>query len=71
VPTAPANRDYAAGFTAEMMLKDLRLASAAAAGSGSASPLGAVATQLYQLMRNAGLGKKDFSAIIKVLEGED
>ena len=26
VPSSPANRDYAAGFTAAMMLKDLRLA---------------------------------------------
>ena len=25
VPTSPANRDYQAGFTAAMMLKDLRL----------------------------------------------
>ncbi len=68
VPSSPANRDYAAGFTAAMMLKDLRLAEAAAASTGTASPLGAVATQLYQLMRNAGLGKKDFSGIIKMLE---
>jgi len=30
VPTSPANRDYQAGFTAAMMLKDLRLAQDAA-----------------------------------------
>ncbi len=30
VPTSPANRDYKAGFTAAMMLKDLKLAQAAA-----------------------------------------
>jgi len=30
VPTSPANRDYKAGFTAAMMLKDLRLAQDAA-----------------------------------------
>ena len=30
VPTSPANRDYRPGFTAAMMLKDLRLAEAAA-----------------------------------------
>jgi len=68
VPSSPANRDYEAGFSAAMMLKDLRLAEAAAASTGTASPLGAVAAQLYQLMRNAGLGKKDFSGIIKMLE---
>lgn len=30
VPTSPANRDYAPGFTAAMMLKDLKLAAQAA-----------------------------------------
>ena len=30
VPTSPANRDYQAGFTAAMMLKDLKLAQSAA-----------------------------------------
>ena len=30
VPSSPANRDYKAGFTAAMMLKDLKLAQAAA-----------------------------------------
>ena len=30
VPTSPANRDYQAGFTAAMMLKDLKLAQEAA-----------------------------------------
>ena len=30
VPTSPANRDYKAGFTAAMMLKDLKLAQDAA-----------------------------------------
>jgi len=69
VPTSPANRDYEPGFTAEMMLKDLALALAAARTHQSAAPLGAVAHQLYQLLRNQGLGKKDFSVIIKMLEG--
>ena len=32
VPTSPANRDYQAGFTAAMMLKDLKLAQDAAQG---------------------------------------
>jgi 3-hydroxyisobutyrate dehydrogenase len=54
-----------------MMLKDLKLALAAAQHHGSAVPLGAVAGQLYQLLRNQGLGKKDFSVIIKMLERMD
>ena len=35
VPTSPANRDYQAGFTAAMMLKDLKLAQDAAKAAGA------------------------------------
>jgi 3-hydroxyisobutyrate dehydrogenase len=69
VPTSPANRDYRPGFTAAMMLKDLRLAQGAAQAVGAATPLGAEATQLYTLFtqqENEGL---DFSAIIKMMRG--
>src|SRR5919198_6111260 len=49
VPTSPANRDYQAGFTAAMMLKDLKLAQDAARSGGVATPLGAEAAALYGL----------------------
>ena len=71
VPASPANRDYKPGFTADMMLKDLRLAGEAAALNGASSPLGAQATQMYQLMVNAGLGGADFSGVIKLLSGRE
>ncbi len=48
-PGSPANRDYAPGFTAAMMLKDLRLAQQAAGATATATPLGAAAANLYQL----------------------
>ena len=67
VPNAPSNRDYAPGFTAAMMLKDLRLAQAAAASAGAASPLGAEAAALYTLFCNAGFGADDFSGIMKMI----
>jgi 3-hydroxyisobutyrate dehydrogenase len=70
VPASPANRDYAPGFTAAMMLKDLRLAQEAAQGSGAATPLGAEAAQLYSLFAAQGGGPIDFSGIIKFLRGE-
>ncbi len=70
VPTSPANRDYQPGFTVDMMLKDLRLAQAAAASAGAATPLGAEAAALYALFSNKGAGKMDFSAIIKMVQGE-
>jgi 3-hydroxyisobutyrate dehydrogenase len=69
VPSSPANRDYKAGFTAEMMLKDLKLAQQAAQGSGATTPLGANAAALYGLMVNAGNGPADFSAIFRFLTG--
>ncbi len=63
VPSSPANRDYAPGFAAALMLKDLTLAQAAASSGGVATPLGAHATQLYQAMVAAGEGGRDFSAM--------
>jgi len=69
VPTSPANRDYQAGFTAAMMLKDLRLAQAAADSVGAATPIGAEATALYALFAGAGHGALDFSGIINMIRG--
>ncbi len=67
VPTSPANRDYRAGFAAAMMLKDLRLAQAAAAETGTTTPLGAEAAALYGEFIGAGKGSADFSGIIDLL----
>ena len=67
VPSSPANRAYAPGFTADMMLKDLKLAQQAAQDTGAATPLGAEAAALYQLLANAGLGAKDFSVIFQMI----
>ncbi len=67
VPAAPSNRGYAAGFTAANMLKDLRLAQAAAGATGAATPLGAAATNLYQLYVDGGGGPLDFSGIMQFL----
>src|SRR5471032_1167875 len=47
VPASPANRDYQAGFTAAMMLKDLKLAQEAAKSAGANTPLGAEAAGIY------------------------
>jgi 3-hydroxyisobutyrate dehydrogenase len=71
VATSPANRDYKAGFTAAMMLKDLKLAVEAAQGAGAAVPLGAEASQLYSLFVGAGQGGLDFSGIIRMIRGQD
>jgi 3-hydroxyisobutyrate dehydrogenase len=67
VPNSPANRDYAAGFTAAMMLKDLNLAQDASATGGTTTALGAHAARLYQEFSVAGQGAKDFSGIIEMI----
>ena len=69
VPTSPANRDYQGGFAAALMLKDLKLAMAAAQGAGASVPMGAGAESLYQLLVNNGGAATDFSGIIKLLRG--
>ena len=67
VPASPANRDYLAGFTAAMMLKDLDLAQDAARARRVATPLGAAAAALYRRYCQGGDGGRDFSGIIRFL----
>lgn len=64
----PANHDYKAGFTSAMMLKDLRLSQNAASNVQVTTPLGDLATKLYQQAQDEGLAELDFSSIIKLLE---
>ena len=71
VPSSPANRDYKAGFTAAMMLKDLRLAQQAAGSSAAATPLGGAAASLYQLFVDEGAGGFDFSGIYRFIHKRD
>ena len=70
VPSAPSNRGYQPGFTAAMMLKDLRLAQEAAIAGGAATPLGAEAAALYGVFVGAGNAHTDFSGIIGMIRGE-
>ncbi len=69
VPASPANRDYQAGFTAAMMLKDLKLAQEAAKSAGAKTPLGAEAAGIYDRYVGAGEGGRDFSGIIRFIRG--
>jgi 3-hydroxyisobutyrate dehydrogenase len=71
VPTSPANRDYQAGFTAAMMLKDLKLAQDAARSTAAATPMGAGAAAVYERFVQDGEGAGvDFSGIIRFLRGK-
>src|SRR3954463_221565 len=69
VPAAPSNRDYQAGFTAAMMLKDLKLAQDAAKAADARTPLGADAAKIYQQFVDRGEGPRDFSGVIRFIRG--
>jgi 3-hydroxyisobutyrate dehydrogenase len=70
VPSSPANSGYKPGFAASLMLKDLKLAQEAAQASGAATPLGALAAQLYGLYAAWGQAGSDFSGIIHLIRGK-
>jgi 3-hydroxyisobutyrate dehydrogenase len=66
-PTTPADNGYQGGFATALMLKDLKLAMAAAKDAGANVPMGQRAEELYEAFAAAGNGGLDFSAIIKTL----
>lgn len=68
-PETPADRGYEGGFAAALMLKDLKLAEEAAQSVGAYTPMGAEAEELYQRFVDRGGGGKDFSALIKMIDG--
>lgn len=73
-PKSPADNNYRPGFSAELMLKDLCLSQDAAKTVDAATPLGKMATQIYEKFVELEDGKgKDFSAILPYLEkiGQD
>ncbi len=67
----PANHEYEPGFMAKMMLKDLRLAHHAAESVDALTPLGSIATELYELYVNQGNGEKDFSGMINLIASKE
>ncbi len=68
-PVSPADSGYQPGFAAELMLKDLRLAQAAAEAADADTPMGLAATNLYETFVEAEDGKgRDFSAMLPRFE---
>jgi len=65
-PQSPSDNDYQGGFATALMLKDLKLAMEAAETSGSSTPLGKHAQEIYEAF-SAENGGLDFSAIFKTL----
>ena len=64
-PASPADNDYAPGFAAELMLKDLGLSQQAAEAVDADTPMGALAHALYhQFVREEDGAGRDFSAML-------
>jgi len=70
VPAAPSNRDYAPGFTTQLMVKDVKLSQQAAEATGSPTPLAAMALSFYEKAAAAGDAAKDFSVVFRWLAGQ-
>jgi 3-hydroxyisobutyrate dehydrogenase len=68
-PQSPADNGYKPGFAAELMLKDLRLSQMAATSADADTPMGQMATSLYETFVETenGLGQ-DFSAMLPRFE---
>jgi 3-hydroxyisobutyrate dehydrogenase len=64
-PDSPADHDYAPGFAAALMLKDLRLSQQAAGETGARTPMGTAATAIYEaFVEDEDQGGRDFSALL-------
>lgn len=63
--TAPASNQYQPGFMSKLMLKDLGLGMDAAAQSQSATPMGALARNLYAMHNANGNEELDFSSLFE------
>jgi 3-hydroxyisobutyrate dehydrogenase len=69
-PQSPSDNGYQGGFAVGLMLKDLKLATEAAASVGASVPMGNTAEALYQLLANRGEAARDFSVMIEMLDGK-
>ena len=67
--TSPADNDYKPGFASELMLKDLRLSQQAAESADADTPMGQLASALYeQFVENEDGRGMDFSAMLPRFE---
>jgi len=67
VPASPANNGYRPGFAAALMLKDLKLARAAAESVKVKTALGGHAAKIYEEFAQQGGSASDFSGIINLV----
>ncbi|MBV7316810.1 3-hydroxyisobutyrate dehydrogenase [Shewanella sp. NIFS-20-20] len=65
MPQVPSSNHYQGGFMVDLMVKDLGLAMATALASGSSTPMGALARNVYVSHAREGHGSLDFSSIFE------
>ncbi|MBP3088311.1 3-hydroxyisobutyrate dehydrogenase [Corynebacterium sp. sy017] len=67
VPSSPANNEFKPGFATALMVKDLKLAMAAATETGTDTVLGKIAAEQYEqfMAADEDNSRRDFSAIIE------
>src|SRR5690606_28746146 len=65
VETAAANRDFAAGFRADLALKDAMLAVEAGRSAGLEMPAAELAVRQFQALTDEGFGARDCTYIVK------
>ena len=70
VDSAASNRNFAPGFKAALMAKDLGLSQSAAAETGTSTPLGATTAAIFRMLCHNGAGELDCSAVYKLLHGD-
>ena len=70
VEGAPSNRGYDGGFATTDMLKDVKLATAAAEKVGARMATGEAVSEMFEKVVAQGHGRKDFSVIFELLGGK-
>ena len=68
IPQSPANEDFAPGFTADLMAKDLGLILSAAEAIKVPLLAGSLTRQLVEAARAAGFGDRDWSVVAKIIQ---
>ena len=67
VDDAPSSKGFEAGFTVDLMLKDMSLAVSTLMSPGLPCPAGSAANQVYRMASRDGLGRLDFAAVSMLL----
>jgi len=67
IPESPANKDFAPGFTIDLMAKDLGLILSAAEATKIPLLAASLTHELLEATRASGLGDKDWSVVSKTI----